>query len=164
MTWTASAVFRQTLADALGPTASFAMKWAGTDVYKAALYGTTPTPDKTVAAALSAYNAGSSQWVTANEITDATNWTAGGRTITGTGSGGGFSSTSGTITFDGADTAGGGNVTLAGVFGDLVYDSTVTTPVANQGLAYHFYGGSQGVTAGTFTIIWNAAGIAQVTV
>lgn len=164
MSWSASGIFRQAIADALGPTASFAMKWNGTDVYKCALYNNTPTPDKTVTAALSAYNAASSQWLTANEVTDATNWTAGGRTITGTGSAGGFSSTGGTITFDGTDTAGGGNVTLANVFGDLVYDSTVTTPVANQGLAFHYYGGVQGQTAGTFTVIWNAAGIAQVTV
>lgn len=162
MAFTASGVFRQWLADALAPTASFAGKFNSTDVYKCALYGNTGTPDKTVTAANSAYNV--AQWVTANEITDATNWTAGGRTIAGTGSGGGYTSSGSAITFDGNDTAGGGNVTLTGVFGDLVYDSTLSTPVANQALAFHYFGGSQSVTSGTFTVVWNVNGIVQVTV
>jgi hypothetical protein len=163
MAWANSKVFRQWIADSLAPTASFAGKWNSTDVYKAALYNNSITPDNTVTAALSAYNAATSQWLTANEVTDATNWVAGGRTITGTGSGGGYTSSSNLITFDGADTSGGGNVTISGAFGDLVYDSQLTTPVANQGCAYHYFGGTQSVTAGTFTIIWNAAGIMQVT-
>lgn len=161
MGWTNSKIFRQWIADSLAPTASFVGKWNSTDVYKAALFGTTPTPDNTVSAANSAYAVG--QWIVGNEITDATNWVAGGRAITGTGSGGGYTSTSNLITFDGADTAGGGNVTITAAFGDLVYDSTLATPVANQGAAYHYFGGTQSVTAGTFTIIWNALGILQVT-
>jgi hypothetical protein len=160
MAFGASAVFRQTIADALAPTASFVGKWNGADSYKCALYGNTGTPDKTVAATLTAYNAG--QWVTGNEITD-TNWAAGGRVVTGTGSGGGYSSSASAVTFDGTDTAGAGNVTVANVYGDLVYDDTLTTPVADQGLAFHYYGGPQGVTAGTFTVVWNANGIAQIT-
>jgi hypothetical protein len=164
MAWSASAIFRQWLADSLAPTASFAGKWNSTDVYKAALYNNSITPDRSVTAALSAYNAATSQWLATNEVTDATNWTAGGRTVTGTGSGGGYASAGTTITFDGADTAGGGTVTIAGAFGDLLYDSTLTTPVANQGAAFHYFGGTQSVTAGTFTIIWNASGILQVTV
>jgi hypothetical protein len=163
MAWANSKVFRQWIADSLAPTASFAGKWNSTDVFKAALYNNSITPDNTVTAALSAYNAASSQWLTAQEVTDATNWVAGGRTITGTGSGGGYTSSGSTITFDGADTAGGGNVTISGAYGDLVYDSQLTTPVANQGCAYHYFGGTQSVTAGTFTIIWNVAGIMQVT-
>lgn len=163
MAWSASKIFRQWIADSLAPTASFAGKWNGTDVFKAALYNNSITPDATVAASASGFNAGSSQWVTTNEVTDATNWTSGGRTITGTGSGGGYTSTSNLVTFDGADTSGAGNVTLANVFGDLLYDSTLTTPVANQGAAYHYFGGSQSVTAGTFTIVWNASGLMQVT-
>lgn len=161
MAFTASGVFRQWLGDALAPTASFAGKFNSTDVYKAALYGTSGTPDKTVSAALSAYNAG--QWVTGNEVTSA-NWPAGGIAITGTGSGGGYTSTSSAVTFDGVDTPGSGTVTITNAYGDLVYDSTLTTPVANQGLAFHYFGGAQSVTSGTFTITWNASGIVQVTV
>lgn len=156
-----SKIFRQWIADSLAPTASFVGKWNGTDVYKCALFGNTGTPDNTVTAALSAFNAG--QWITGNEVTDATNWVSGGRAVTGTGSGGGYTSSTNLITFDGADTAGGGNVTLAGVYGDLLYDSTVVTPVANQGAAYHSYGGVQQVTAGTFTVIWNVNGLMQLT-
>jgi hypothetical protein len=122
----------------------------------------TGTPDNTVAASLTAYNTG--QWTAAtNEVVDATNWVAGGRTVTGTGSGGGYTSSTNLITFDGADTAGGGNVSLSNVYGDLLYDSTLATPVANQGCAYHSYGGPQQVTAGTFTVIWNVAGLMQLT-
>jgi hypothetical protein len=156
-----SAIFRQWIADSLAPTASFAGKWNSTDVFKAALFNDTTTPDKTVAAASSAYNTG--VWVTANERTD-TNWAAGGRQVTGTGSGGGYTSTSNLITFDGADTSGAGNVTLSNVYGDLLYDDTLTTPVADQGAAFHSFGGVQQVTAGTFTIQWNASGLMQVSV
>jgi hypothetical protein len=159
MAWTASGVFRQWVADSLAPTASFVGKWNSTDVFKCALYGNTPTPDRTVAANVTAYNTG--QWIAGSEATDP-NWAAGGRTITGTGSGGGYASASNLITFDGADTAGGGNVSLT-AYGDLVYDSTLATPVANQGCAFHSFGGVQQVTAGSFTVIWNAAGIIQVT-
>jgi hypothetical protein len=160
MGWTNSKIFRQHLSDHLA--AIYTGRWNSADVFKAALYNTTPTPDNTVTSVLSAYNGAASQWVVANELTD-TNWAAGGRTITGTGSGGGFTSSSNLITFDGADTAGGGNVTITAAFGDLVYDSTVASPVANPGCAYHYFGGTQSVTAGTFTIIWNALGIMQIT-
>jgi hypothetical protein len=162
MGWTNSRIFRQHLSDHLG--AVYTARWNSADVWKAALYGAGITPDATVATTvLTAYNGAASQWVTGGEITD-TNWAAGGRTITGTGSGGGFSSATSLVTFDGADTAGGGNVTLANVNGDLVYDSTVSTPVQSPGGAFHYYGGNQSVTAGTFTVQWNAAGIMQVTV
>ena len=163
MAWTNSKIFRQWIADSLAPTASFVGKWNSTDVYNAALYNNTITPDNTVTAALSGYNAATSQWLTGNEVTDATNWTAGGRAVAGTGSGGGYSSTAATITFTGSNTSGAGNVTITNAYGNLLYDSTLSTPVSKQGAAYHFYGGAQSVTAGTFTIVWNASGIMQVT-
>jgi hypothetical protein len=66
--------------------------------------------------------------------------------------------------FDAADLAGGGNVTLSATFGCLVYDNTITAgTVAKQGVSFHYFGGSQSVTAGTFTIIWNASGINRYT-
>ncbi len=160
MAWSGSGVFRQWIADSLAPTASFVGKWNGTDVFKAALFNNTPVPDKTVAAAASAYNTG--VWVLANEVTDP-NWPAGGQTVTGTGSGGGFTSATNLITFGGANTAGAGNVSVANVYGDLLYDSTVTVPVSKQGAAFHSFGGVQTVTAGTFTIIWNVNGLMQIT-
>jgi hypothetical protein len=67
--------------------------------------------------------------------------------------------------FDAADLPGGGNVTLANVYGCLVYDDTITAgTVADQGICFNYFGGAQSVTAGTFTIIWNASGIAGITI
>jgi hypothetical protein len=50
------------------------------------------------------------------------------------------------------------------VFGCLVYDDTITTPVADQGLCFNYFGGTQSVTAGTFTVVWSASGIFRITV
>lgn len=160
-----SNIFRSHLSDQLAnvyTTGGTGGRWNSADAFKAALFNNTGTPDKTAASSACAYNTG--QWVTANEVTDATNWLAGGRAIAGTGSGGGFTSTSNLITWTGSNTSGGGNVTLANVYGDLVYDTAVTAPQANPGAAFHSFGGVQQVTAGTFTIQWNASGIMQVTV
>ncbi len=153
MAWANSRMFRAFVADVFQNTAPFDFD---TDVPKAALYNTTPTPNQDVTAALSAYAAATSQWVTANEVTDA-NWPAGGRPLTGTVFHG--ADTAGTVWYDAADTAGAGNVTVAGVFGCLVHDDTLTAPVADQGVSYHYFGGTQGVTAGTFTIVWHVNGI-----
>ena len=155
MAWSASAVFRQYTADALAPTASFTPHLSAGGSWKAALYGATPTPDNTVAAALAAFNAG--QWITGNEITDP-NWPTGGLPLAYS-SATRWASSGAVATFDSDDTAGAGNVTIAGVQGDLVYDDALTTPVAKQALGYHWYGGAQQVTAGTFTVIWNALGV-----
>jgi hypothetical protein len=69
--------------------------------------------------------------------------------------------------FDAADLAGGGNVTLSNVYGCLVYDATITAGtggVAKQGCCFNYFGGGQGVSAGTFTIVWNANGVFRFTV
>jgi hypothetical protein len=158
---TSSKIFRQYLADAVGPTSSFTPHLATGGTLKAALYGNTGTPDATVAAASSAYNTG--QWVTADELTSSTQWPAGGIALTWA-SATRFASTSNLVTLDADDTPGGGTVTLASVWGDLVYDDALTTPVAKQGIAFHSFGAAQSVTAGTFTIVWNASGVAQISV
>lgn len=152
MAFTASAIFRESITEMLLNTVAYTLN---TDAHKVALYNNTGTPDKDAAGALNAYNGGA--WVTTNEVTDATNWTATGRplvtpTVT--------NPATGVIMFDGVDTAGAGNVTLSGVMGCLVYDTTVT----NQGLCYNWFGGAQSVTAGTFTIVWSANGIFRITV
>lgn len=154
MAWTNSKMFRATMADIWDNTTALDL---GTDVPKAALYNTTPTPDQNVVSASTAYNVG--QWVTANELTDA-NWAAGGRPLAGTSLN---SATAGVVFYDATDTAGAGNVTISGAFGCLVYDDTLTTPVADQGICYNYFGGTQSVTAGTFTIVWNANGIWRIT-
>ncbi len=62
-------------------------------------------------------------------------------------------------TFDAADTANGSAATLSAVTGCLVYDSTVSS----LGLSFHYFGGSQSVTAGTLTVVWNSSGIITLT-
>jgi hypothetical protein len=162
MAWTGtqgSGIFRQFLADALAATANFTPHLASGGTWQAALFGNTGTPDNTVAAASSAYNTG--QWLTTSEVTD-TGWPAKGRPLAW-GTATRWTSATTLITFDADDTAGSTNVTLAGVYGDLVFDDAMTQPVADQGLAFHYFGGVQGVTAGTFTIVWHANGVARVT-
>lgn len=162
MAWSASAVFKQYTSDSLAPTASFTPHLASGGTWKAALYNNTGTPDNTALGVLCAYNGAASQWVTANEITDA-NWPAGGRPLVYTGGTGAlgtrWTTTGAVAMLDADDTAGAGNVTITGVQGDLVYDDALTTPVAKQALGYHWYGGAQQVTAGTFTVIWNSLGV-----
>lgn len=150
-----SAVFVRYMKDIMDRTS--AMDVDG-DAYKAALFNNTGTPDKTVASASTGFNTG--QWTTTNEVTDATNWVSGGRSLASVT----FTIASNVLTFDASDTAGGGNVTLSNAYGCLVYDDTITTPVADQGVCFNSFGGANSVTAGTFTIVWNASGIYAITV
>lgn len=157
MAWANSKIFRPFLADALDNTTAIDL---GSDVPKVALYNNSITPSQDVTSALSAYNAGSSQWLTANEVTDATNWTAGGRPLASTVLNSG---SAGVVFYDAADTSGAGNVTITNAYGCLVYDDTLTTPVADQGICFNYFGGANSVTAGTFTIQWHANGLFRFT-
>lgn len=156
MAFSKSAIFNGWTYDALVATASFVGKISNA-TFKAALYNNSIAPDNTVASAAAKYNGGI--WTASGyEQTDSTNWQAGGRglgTITVTYSAVNY------VMMDAVDTAGGGNVTLANVYGDLVYDDNLTTPVVDQAVAYHYYGGIQGVTAGTFTVVWHGNGVAR---
>lgn len=158
MAWSNSKVFRPFLADVFANAAAFDL--SGTpDTFKAALYNNSITPDQNVTSANSAYNVG--QWATAQEVIDASNWPAGGRPLVSPVI---DSATAGTVFFDAADTASvGATTTLANVFGCEVYDDTLTTPVADQGCCYNYFGGTNSVTGGTFTIIWHANGIFRFT-
>lgn len=151
MAWTESKVFTQFLVDALNGTAAFDMN---SDTFKAALYNNTITPSQTVTAANSAYNAG--QWAS-GEVSDGAEWAAGGATLTPT-----SGATGTTYSFDSTDTVSGSSATLTNVFGALIYDDTLTSPVANQGVCYNYFGGGHSVTNGTFTIVWSSAGIFKI--
>jgi len=162
MAWTDSRIFRAFVNDIMSNTAVF--KVGGTDVFKAALMNNTGTPDRDAASASTAYNTG--QWTAAsNEVIDSsgggTDWPAGGvslgtETLT--------TSSGGIVMFDAPDTPSGSTADIASAFGCLVYDDTLTTPVADQGVCFNYFGGSNSVTNGTFTIVWNANGIARITV
>ena len=152
MAWSASKIFVAFIEDALENTDA---KNIVSDTMKAALYDNDITPDNTVATANTVYNAG--QWTASgNEVADGTEWDAAGEPLTGVT----FAPTANVLKFDAADTPSGGtSATLANVFGCLVYDDTVS----DRGLCYNYFGGTNSVTDGTFTIVWNAAGIFTLT-
>jgi hypothetical protein len=151
MAWASSKIFYRTVLDALGNTTAFDFD---ADIPKVALYNNTTAPDQTVTAANTAYNV--AQWTSANEVIDASGWPAGGRVlVTPT-----WAAVSNVMTYDAADTASANsNTTLTAFFGCLVYDDTLAAVVTDQGMSYHYFGGTQSITAGLMTIIWNAAGI-----
>ncbi len=153
MAWSNSRIFSNTVKDIFENTTAMD---ANADTYKAALFDTTVTPSQTVASASTAYGAG--VWASGG-VVDASGWPAVGRNLVVT-----SALSTATYVFDSADTvSANSSTTLAGVFGTLVYDDTITTPVADQGLCYNYFGGTQGVTAGTFTIVWNASGVMALT-
>lgn len=153
MAWSNSKIFSAFVTDSFNRTNAFDLN---SDAPKAALYNNTTAPDQTVTSANSAYNAG--QWVTANELSNG-GWAAGGIALTSVTS----TFASNVYTFDAADTANGTAATISGAFGTLVYDDTLTTPVADQGICFNYFGGTNSVTAGTLTIVWNASGIFTIT-
>lgn len=158
MAWSASAIFRPFLGDVLGNTAAFDLNTGG-DSFKVALYDNDITPDNDVTAANSAYNAG--QWViTGNEVSEAGQWAAGGVALTSQDINVG---TADVVFWDAADTASGSAADLANVYGCLVYDDTLATPVADQGVCYNYFGGANSVVNGTFTVVWSANGILRFT-
>lgn len=155
MAWTNSKIFRPFLADALGNVAALDLD---ADSFKAALFNNSITPDNDVTSANSAYNVG--QWATANEVYEAGQWAQGGVALTSQSLN---SATADVVFFDAADTASGSGADLASVYGVLVYDDTLTTPVADQGVCYNYLGGANSVVNGTFTVVWHANGIFRIT-
>lgn len=151
MAWSNSKIFRAYLADSLNRTEPFDLN---SDTLKVALFNNSVTPDQNAAAASTAYNSGT--WLVANEVSHVGQWAVGGVAL---GSVSVDVGTSGVVFLDAADTSSGAAATLAGFFGGLAYDDTVTTPVADQGICYNYFGGTQTITAGTATIVWNALGI-----
>jgi hypothetical protein len=156
MAWSASKIFMALIEDLMENTTEMDLN---SDAIKIALYDNDITPDQTVTSANTAYDAG--QWASAgNEVSDGAEWAVGGQaldTVTSTRS-------SNVYTFDAADeTSAGSSATLTAFFGILVYDDTIATPVANQGICYNYFGGTNTVTDGTLTVIFNASGIFTIT-
>jgi hypothetical protein len=155
MAWADSRIFRAFLADALDNTTAIDL---GTDVPKVALYNNTITPDNDVTSANTAYNVG--QWATAQEVFEAGQWAQAGVALGTTSLNSG---TADVVFYDAADTASGSAADLAAVFGCLVYDDTLAAIVIDQGICYNYFGGTNSVTNGTFTVVWNANGIFRIT-
>lgn len=159
MAWTDSRVFRSLIADTFAGTSVFDLN-APSDTYKKALFNNSVVPDKDATSANSRYGTPAT-FTTGNEVTDATNWVAGGRAIANMLT---TSPSTGVVMVDHDDVAGGGVVTLTGFYGSLTYDDTKTTPVADQAVCFNYFGGTQTVTAGTFTDVINANGLFRATV
>ena len=163
MAWSASAMLGQFLFSPLCQgTTTPATGYTGldTDTVKVSLHNNSATPDKNAAMASTGFNTGA--WVTANEVIDTlnSNWPTGGNTLAS----GAFTSVTNGVMFDAADLAGLGTLTITNAFGAFVYDNTITAgTVAKQGVCFNYFGGGQSVTAGTFTIVWNASGLFQIT-
>lgn len=154
MAWANSKIFVATIEDALENTTALDLN---TDTFNVALFDNTITPSQTVASASTAYGAG--VWASGG-VSDATGWPAIGRPLASVTSA--FSSN--VYTFDAADTVSvNSTTTLSDVHGCLVYDDSLTTPVADQGLCFNYFGGAQSVTSGQFTVIWNSSGILALT-
>ena len=136
------------------------------DSIKVALYDNDTLPDKDAVITDTGFNTGA--WATAgNEVTDtdgSSDWVTGGialgsKTVT--------VPSTGVMMFDAADTTHANTVTITNAFGCLVYDDTTTAGtggVAKQGVTFHYFGGAQSVTTGTFTVVWHADGLFRITV
>lgn len=168
-----SSVFQSFLKSALGAgqTADvLPAAWAGlqVDALRVALYSNLNTPDKTASIATIGYNTG--QWVAANQVgaIDTTNWPAIGNLLAvAAGGHRTLTASAGVVKFDADDTSHTGTVTFTDVRGALLYDDAVTAGtggVADLGVSFHSFGGQVAVTAGTFTVVWNASGLFTLTV
>lgn len=156
MAWSASGQSRQTFADILDKTLT-TFDFDAASMFKVALYNNSITPDFDASAANFAYNAG--QWGTANEVYQAGQWPQGGVVMINndiTVVAGGI------VMLDADDTASGTSFTATNIYGALIYFDAVSTPVADQGVAGVYFGGTAfQVTSGIFTVQWSANGIAR---
>lgn len=159
MAWTASKIFSAFPTDAFNSTAAFNVD---ADQLEAALFDNSITPSQTVTSANTAYGAG--VWASGGVVDTGTSapagWPALGRPLASVTSG----FVSNVYTLDAADTVSANAVTtLTNAYGCLIYNGTLASPVADQGLCYNYFGGGNSVTLGTFTIVWNGSGILSLT-
>lgn len=150
MAWGNSGIFGQTIMDTLTQTAAYDLD---THTFKVALYNNSVTPAYSAAAASVAFGAGT--W-SGTEVTG-TNWVTGGYALTTVA----FAidqPAAGQFRFD-SDNPSQATTTLASIYGCMVYNDTIASPVADQGLfAVAFSGAPYSTTAGTLTITVDANG------
>jgi hypothetical protein len=114
------------------------------ETHKGALFDNTITPNFTTDTAygVAPYNAG--------EVTG-TNWASGGVALAGTG----LSASSGVLTFDATDVSVAAT-TISGARAYLLYADALA---GNNAILLVNFGADYATVAGTFAIVWNAAGI-----
>jgi hypothetical protein len=155
MAWTASNLSAAAVDALCNGTFYVTGTWTA-DTINCALYGTAPTPNKNDTLANNTYNAG--QWVSTgtNQETTGTGYSAGGQAL------GTKTHTFGSGTSQlGAAGPVWTSATISGVFGCLVYDNTNSPKYA---YCWNWFGGTQSVSGGSFTIVWSGAGILQFTI
>jgi hypothetical protein len=158
MAWTAtegSHIFREWVIGPMWQQSGTGYTGLDSDTVNFALFGNTGTPDNDAALASTGYNTG--QWVTGNEVTGSSEWVAGGRALASKT----FTSPAAdTVMFDAADLTGSATITITNAYGGLAYDNSITAgTVAKQGTSYHYFGGAQSVTSGTFSVIFHVNGL-----
>ena len=157
MAWANSKMFQRFLTNMIGNVLAIDYD---ADTFKIALYNNSITPDNDVSTdVLTGYNGAASQWVTANEVIDSsgggTDWPAGGVAL---GTKSLDVATADFVAIRAANVASGATADIASAFGGLVYDDTL---VNKPGMCYNYFGGTNSVTNGTFTVMWHANGIAR---
>jgi hypothetical protein len=143
-------MFTNTWLDILNNTCAMDL---GSDSFKLALFSNSATPDFSVASASTAYGAG--VWAT-NEVTG-TNWAAGGVALASNALTAN-SPAAGQVKWDATDVS-EATVTVAAARCAFVYDDTLATPVADQGLLLIDFTADFSATAGTFAITFDANGL-----
>jgi hypothetical protein len=185
--WSKSAIFRAWLESALRPTPNFSGGWnrpytgpQQVGAYHVSLWTDGNTPDETAPANLTGLAVVGGQWERYNppptgvgmDSTVAGNtgpalgaWPPGGPPVPGTGQLGGFTSAGGLITFGGGNPVSAAPCVMHSIVGDMVFHFHIQTGAGlaqYQGLAFHYYGGAQRVTQGTFTVVWPPERVAQI--
>jgi hypothetical protein len=162
--WTNSKIFTSFITDKLNNTTAISL---GSDaLIEVALYNNSVTPDQTVTSANTAYSAGVWTGGSAPNLVDTgtsapAGWPYLGRPLASATS----TFTSNVYSFGAANTASANaTTTLTAAYGCLVYDKTITTPVSGQGICFNYFGGTNTVTLGTFTVVWSSGNILQITV
>ena len=158
MAWS-SAIFQQAMLNPLARAVNAGTVPTGftsltADTLNVAVYDNSGTPSKSSTLANTAYG---TTWQSCNEITG-TGWTAGGVSVGSTKTwtiDTGSTSLCYQVTAPTAGQTSTVGVTLVGFYGALVYDASISGgTVANQGICFNYFGGTQTITAGTFTILW----------
>lgn len=157
---TTSRIFRQFINDQLAATALFDLSGTGVQSFKGALFNNsvTGTVDDTAAQACYA----GSTW-TGNEVSDTTGWAATGRVLDNCAI---TNAASGVVMWDCDDEVGGTITTgLTAFYGWMVYSDTLASPVADQGVCFNYFGGSNTASAGgSVTVVIAANGLFRITV
>lgn len=177
MTWASagSAIFQQAMKNPItlgvgtnsgaGIPTSYGSTGLIGDTINVAVFGTATAPDKTAVVTSTGYNTGT--WTAGGNEVTGTGWTAGGQSVGTTKTwtlDSGSSSMCFQVTAPVAGQTSTTGVSLSAFFGALVYDNTISGgTVSKQGICFNYFGGSQTITAGTFTILWATPASAAIT-